>query len=107
MGVLHGIVLISGTGMIAYGRRDSPTPREHVAAGNGALIDAGSGYAIGMDILRACFSAHDGMGPTTRLMEATLTHLKLATVPDLLGWLYPDLSWSRPASLAPLAFQLA
>jgi N-acetylglucosamine kinase-like BadF-type ATPase len=65
-GILHGIVCISGTGMICYGCTDTilqidstnmiPTDgegSEWVCGGNGCLIDYGSGYSIGLDTLRA------------------------------------------------------
>lgn len=48
---LEGVVLIAGTGMICKGLHADG--REWTSGGNGALIDSGSGYSIGINVLRA------------------------------------------------------
>jgi N-acetylglucosamine kinase-like BadF-type ATPase len=51
-GSLYGIVVISGTGMISYGY--GATGESARAGGWGPLLgDIGSGYDIGLDVLRA------------------------------------------------------
>jgi len=105
-GQLDGVVVIAGTGMICKAFHHA-TGREWTAGGNGALIDKGSGYSLGIGVAHAAFKAHDGMGPPTPLLKATLDELKIQSAPEIVDWLYSDLSWSRPASLATLAFAFA
>lgn len=106
LGTLHGVVLISGTGMIAFGVNQHTSSR-WTAAGNGALIDYGSGYSIGIAVLRACFAATDGMGESTTLLQPLLQQLKINSMEEAVSWLYADHEWARIAALAPLAFQQA
>jgi len=102
-GTLDGLVVIAGTGMISKGIR-ADTKQNWTTGGNGALIDPGSGYQIGLAVLRAAFSAHDGMGPPTPLLEASLAFLGKTRSEELVDWLYADYSWARIGTLAPLAF---
>lgn len=63
-----GVVLISGTGSVAYGRREDGASAR--AGGWGAdWGDEGSGYVIAREGLRAAFRAHDGRGPATSLLR--------------------------------------
>lgn len=103
-GELYGIVLISGTGMIAMGfNRDGERRR---AGGWGPLLgDGGSGYAIGAAVLRAVTFAADCRGPQTSLTRLTLDTLGLDRVDQLVRWTYDDISWHRIAELAPLAIR--
>ena len=72
-----GVVVIAGTGSIAYGRLDDG--REARAGGWGFIMgDEGSGYDIGRSALRAVTQASDGRGPATRLSETILAHYGLA-----------------------------
>ncbi len=105
-GKLHGIVAVSGTGMIVLGYNERGERQR--AAGWGALLDRhGSGHALGLGALHAITRAVDGSGPATALTEAVLSHLELATPQQLIPWLYGDLAWSRVAALAPLVFACA
>ena len=105
-GQLYGVVLISGTGMIAMGFNRSGERRR--AGGGGALLgDGGSGYAIGAGVLRAVTWAADGRSPQTTLTELTLRHLNMQRVQQLVRWTYDDISWRRIAQLAPLALHAA
>ena len=109
-GVLDGIVLISGTGMICKGFRPttgengSSVVKEATSCGNGALIDSGSGYSLGIGVLKVAFASEDGMGPKSILNQAALKYLNLSRTEELVDWLYADRSWDRVASLAILAF---
>ncbi len=61
-----GIVLVAGTGSIAYGRDDA----NHAARSGGwghLLADEGSGFWIGREALRAVMRQADGRGPATSL----------------------------------------
>ncbi len=63
-----GIIVIAGTGAIAYGR--TADGREARADGAGYLLgDEGGGYWIGVRALNALARAVDGRGPSTRLAQ--------------------------------------
>ncbi len=84
-----GIALISGTGSIVFGR--SPQGEMARAGGWGHILgDEGSGYAIGVEALRAVMRAFDGRGPATALTDAVLAHWSLKTPPDLVGRVYRE-----------------
>jgi len=104
-GKLEGIVTISGTGMITVGF--SPGSMEQLrASGMGPLLgDRGSGYDIGVDLLRKVCEADDGRGPKTIMTSMLLEHLKLSSVMDLIGWAYGDKEWSRFAALSRIVYK--
>jgi N-acetylglucosamine kinase-like BadF-type ATPase len=80
-----GIVLLAGTGSIAWGRL--PGGETVRAGGLGPTLgDHGSGYDIGRGALRAAGLALDGMGPRTALAERLLRTLHLAGLDDLVAW---------------------
>jgi len=100
----NSIVLISGTGVIAWGYDDKKNQKR--AAGWGPLMgDEGCGYQIGYDVLRHSAFSADGRGPATELLPALLQHLKLSQADDLIPWCYSSdrVEWARFADLAPLA----
>jgi N-acetylglucosamine kinase len=82
-----GVVVISGTGSIVYGRnRDQRAAR---AGGWGFVLgDEGSGYWIGQHALSAVMRASDGRGPRTMLGDLVLAHLGVARVGDLVQLVY-------------------
>ncbi len=101
VGTTYGIVLIAGTGMIAYGmNEDGQVAR---AGGWGYRGDtAGSGYTLGLDAVRAVLAADDGTGPPTCLQDTLLSHLGLSRPADLIPWLYAfNDHVERTAALAP------
>jgi N-acetylglucosamine kinase-like BadF-type ATPase len=76
-----GVVVIAGTGVVAYGRLDSG--EEARSSGWGYLIgDEGSGYWIGIEAMRAACKANDGRDEATALTHRILEALR---VPDLAG----------------------
>jgi N-acetylglucosamine kinase-like BadF-type ATPase len=76
-----GIVIIAGTGSIAYGRNAQAIAAR--AGGWGHVIgDEGSGYWIGREALTAVVREFDGRGPQSGLTEAVLAHFG---VPDATG----------------------
>jgi N-acetylglucosamine kinase-like BadF-type ATPase len=97
-----GLVVISGTGSIAYGyNRQLHAAR---AGGWGHIIgDEGSGYWIGRQALSAVVRAADGRGPATRLTAEVLEHFKIDDVVALPQIVY-DRDWPRKsvAALGPL-----
>jgi N-acetylglucosamine kinase-like BadF-type ATPase len=77
-----GMVIICGTGSIAYGRdRHGLAAR---AGGWGHLIgDEGSGYWIGQRAIAAVMRASDGRAPQTSLTEQVLAHFGVPTAGGL------------------------
>jgi N-acetylglucosamine kinase len=82
-----GIVLIAGTGSIAYGRNGAGANAR--AGGWGyAIGDEGSGYWIGRHALAAVVRAFDGRAPDTQLTPAVLAHFDVTNPMDLVRIVY-------------------
>ena len=93
-----GILLIAGTGSIAYGR--GPTGATARCGGWGPVFgDEGSGSWIGRRALSVVTAAHDGREPETTLTGAILTAAQVNQVEDLIAWA----AGASPAMLATLA----
>lgn len=97
-----GIILIAGTGSVCLDV--SADGREYRTGGYGHLIDdAGSGYAIGRDILSSVVRAHDGRGAGTILTGLVYDFLRINSVEELIHFVYTKgLDKSSIASLAVL-----
>lgn len=95
-----GVVVIAGTGSIAYGRNAHDEAAR--AGGWGYVLgDEGSGYWIGRAALRAVLRQSDRRGPVTRLTTLLLEHFQVAHAQDLIHQVYhPAL---RPTAIAALA----
>ena len=95
-----GVVIISGTGSIAYGRNaDNEGAR---AGGWGHVLgDEGSGYWIGRAALRAVLRESDRRGPRTALTPLLLQHFGVAEAQSLIHEVYQ--SNLRPAAIGSLA----
>jgi N-acetylglucosamine kinase-like BadF-type ATPase len=105
LGVLHGMIVIGGTGSICVGTDGTHSFR---AGGWGPMLgDNGNGWGIGHDVLVSVCRAHDGLGDETTLFEALKEEIKIGKAEDIIAWTYSDLSWARIASLAPLALKCA
>lgn len=100
VGNAAGIVIVSGTGSIAYGRNDEGEAAR--AGGWGYVLgDEGSGYWIGRLALRAVVRHADGRGRVTSLTPRLLAHFGVARATDLIHQVYhQELS---PRSLAAVA----
>jgi N-acetylglucosamine kinase-like BadF-type ATPase len=82
-----GVVLVAGTGSIAYGRNRAG--RAARAGGWGYLLgDEGGGFWIGRSALSAVVRQYDGRGPATQLTELVLAHLRLTSPTDLIQEIY-------------------
>lgn len=82
-----GVVLIAGTGSIAYGRNEEGEERR--AGGWGYLAgDEGSAVWCGLEALRAVAHAVDGRGAATRLADLLFEELHVGTFADVLPQLY-------------------
>lgn len=101
-----GIVIIAGTGSIAYGRNAAGEAAR--AGGWGHMIgDEGSGYWIGREALAAVMRAADGRGPATQLTPEILEHYQVADSSYLPRIVY-DRSHPRMAvaALGPLVHKV-
>jgi N-acetylglucosamine kinase len=87
VGDAPGIVIICGTGSIAYGKN-----ARGVAARSGGwgylLGDEGSGYWMGGRALQAVARASDGRGPATSLTTKVLAHFGVARPSGLIPEIY-------------------
>lgn len=93
-----GLLVISGTGSVGYGR--GPAGAFARCGGWGPNCgDEGSGAWIGRRVLSIVTAAHDGREPETTLTGALLTAAEVNEVADLVGWA----AAATPAMLATLA----
>jgi glucosamine kinase len=82
-----GVVLVAGTGSIAYGK--DATGRAARAGGWGYLLgDEGGGFWIGRAALSAVVRQYDGRGPATLLTELVLARLNLSSPTALIREIY-------------------
>jgi N-acetylglucosamine kinase-like BadF-type ATPase len=100
-----GLVLVAGTGSIAYG-----VNARAVAARSGGwgpvLADEGSGYWIGRRALVAVMRHADGRGPRTALTPMVLERLHLARPDELVNEVYEGAERRQlVATLGPLVAQ--
>ena len=80
-----GILLIAGTGSVAFGR--GPTGRLARCGGWGPICgDEGSGAWIGRRALSIVTAASDGREPETALLGVLLTQLELESPEELIAW---------------------
>jgi N-acetylglucosamine kinase-like BadF-type ATPase len=95
-----GVVVISGTGSISYGR----DARGQAARSGGwgyVLGDEGSGYWIGRAALRAVLREADRRGPATLLSVMLLEHFRVSQAQGLIHEVYN--SNLKPAAIGALA----
>ena len=95
-----GVVIISGTGSIAYGRNDRGEAARSGGWGH-VLGDEGSGYWIGRAALRAVLRAADQRGNATVLTPMLLEHFQVPSPQSLLHTVYHD--HLSPAAIGTLA----
>jgi N-acetylmuramic acid 6-phosphate etherase len=106
VGARSGIVLIAGTGTIAYGENE--VGEQARAGGWGYLLDHGSGYGLAHAALYALVRAADGRDLATSLTEKVREHLQLDDITALVNWLYaPENSVTKIATLAPIVLEAA
>ena len=98
-----GIIVISGTGSISYGRDERG--RVLRSGGWGApLDDAGSGYDLGRKAIIAALRDYDGRGPYTQLTAKICAALK---IPDITRVILLPLTPQDIAALFPLVLAAA
>lgn len=103
----HGIVVVAGTGSIAYGR--SPAGVTARSGGWGYLLgDEGSAFWLGHAALRLGIRAADGRGQATTLFERICRKVDVSSAAGLHAWFYEqNLSRHRVAELASLVEEAA
>ena len=102
-----GIVVVAGTGSIAYGVDGSGASAR--SGGWGYLLgDEGSAFWLGHAALRAGIRAADRRGPATSLYSRICERLGLNGAAELVSWFYDqELSRHRVANLAELVEEAA
>ena len=103
LGDSPGIIVISGTGSIAYGRDENGRALRSGGWGN-LFDDAGSGYDLGRKAIASALRAFDGRGPRTRLDAKICRALGLRDVSEVL---FRPLAPREIAALFPLALEAA
>ena len=102
-----GIVVVAGTGSIAYGV--DPSGQTARAGGWGYLLgDEGSAFWLGHAAVRHGIRAHDGRGPATTLLDRIADKLELSIPRGLVNWFYDqEHSRHRIAELASVVEEAA
>ena len=103
LGESQGIIVISGTGSIAFGR-DRRGGILRVGGWGSLFDDAGSGYDVGRKAIAAALRAHDGRGKSTALTQALCRELHLGKITEAVPL---HLSAQDIAALFPLVHQAA
>lgn len=103
LGESQGIIVIAGTGSIAFGR-DRQGGILRVGGWGNQFDDAGSGYDMGRKAIRAALRAHDGRGKTTSLAGAICRELQINRITEAVPM---SLSPQKIAGLFPLVQQEA
>jgi len=102
-----GIVLVAGTGSIAYGV--DPSGKTARSGGFGFLLgDEGSAYWLGHAAVRQGIRAADGRGPATSLFERICAEVGVTEPAGLVRWFYgQEQVRSQIARLAGIVQQAA
>ncbi len=102
-----GVVIVAGTGSIAYGK--DAAGRAARAGGWGYLLgDEGGGFWIGRAALSAAVREYDGRGPATLLTQMVLAQMALDSPTQLIHEIYyRDLHRQAIAGLAALVDRAA
>ena len=103
LGESPGIIVIAGTGSIAFGR-DRRGRILRVGGWGNQFDDAGSGYDVGRKALAAALRAHDGRGKPTSLAPALCRQLGLGKITEAVSL---QLTPQSIAALFPVVQQQA
>ena len=106
-GERYGVLVLSGTGSAAFGINSSGESAH--SGGWGYLLgDGGSGYWLGLEMLKSATRVADGCMEETSLYQQTLTHLKISALEELISWIYnPDRNNREISQMAPLVLACA
>jgi len=102
-----GVVVISGTGSICYGKDGNGTTA--MAGGWGPIAgDEGSGISIARRALQAIARASDGRGEPTKLSDAGANYFRTSTPANLLVAIYsPQMDNAKIAGFARFVVETA
>ena len=103
LGESEGIIVIAGTGSIAFGR-DRRAGVIRVGGWGNQFDDAGSGFDMGRKAIAAALRAHDGRGKPTSLGQAICRQLRLRAITEAVPM---QLTAQDVAALFPLVHQEA
>ncbi|MDM5249445.1 MULTISPECIES: BadF/BadG/BcrA/BcrD ATPase family protein [unclassified Lysinibacillus] len=85
----EGIVQIAGTGAITMGY--DCKQHFHRVGGWGYLFDdEGSGYDLGVQVMKAIFKSYDGRADSTALTDVILRYFSVENVPQLIERIYGE-----------------
>jgi N-acetylglucosamine kinase-like BadF-type ATPase len=98
-----GVIVISGTGSIAYGR-DAQGLVWRVGGWGIPYDDCGSGYEIGREAVAAALRAFDGRGTRTQLSALICRNLNLKSIDEIVS---RQLVQQEIAALFPLVVKAA
>ena len=103
IGDAPGVVIVAGTGSIAYGRNGG---NESARAGGWGHVlgDEGSGYWVGRLALRAVLRQAEGRGRPTRLTSRLLQRYRLQEAQDLVHEVY--YRSPQPSTIAALSAEV-
>lgn len=103
----RGIIVISGTGSIAFGLTEDR--RRFRAGGWGHLLgDEGSGYDIGLRTVKTAMRSYDGIEPPTLLRDMIVEAYGFSAITDLRTYMYqPHLKKQDIAKFAELCIRAA
>lgn len=106
-GAEAGIVLIAGTGSIAYGLKKSSGKIR--SGGWGPLIgDEGSGFWIAMEAIKRAIKASEKRAEGTKLEKLIIDYFNFSTLQELIPFIYEgELPRREIASLTPKVMELA
>ena len=99
-----GIIVASGTGSVALGKRGSNYHR--TGGWTHILGDEGSGYSIGLNALKSIMKIYDGRLEKTKLYYELLKKIQVDDPRDTITYAYDKVHNTRDiASLTPLVFE--
>ncbi len=106
-GTEPGIIIISGTGAICFGKNKQGKVVR--SGGWGYLLgDEGSGYYIGRSAIIAALKNFDGRGEKTELLQRISRHFNLNTIDEIIPQIYQNkIDRIKIADLAPIVFEAA
>lgn len=101
-----GIILISGTGSICFGKNGMELVR---VGGLGKVVgDQGSGYYIGLHAIKAALEDEYGWGTATTLKKCLQDYFKTSDLKSIIGFLNKgEITNYQVASIAPIVFEQA
>jgi N-acetylglucosamine kinase-like BadF-type ATPase len=106
-GERYGVLVLSGPGSAAGGI-DSSGKSAHSGGWGYLLDDGGSGYWLGLEMLKSATRVADGCMEETSLYQQTFAHLKITTPDELISWTYnPERNNRDISEMAPLVLACA